>query len=111
VDVEEFAAVGAASDWGVFDQREVEVVVGRDAKGVSPQRAKVSLIGAGSSGQVDWDREQKPIVRAAAEVVFADFAGGRELRDADLVGAVDSCYRELSLSLLYAHPSSSLISK
>ena len=50
LDVEEFAAAGAASDGGVFDQREIEVVVGGAAEGVSAERAEVARVGAGASG-------------------------------------------------------------
>ena len=41
-------------------------------------------------GMVDGDGEVGGVVGAHAEVVFADLAGGGELRDADLVGAVDA---------------------
>jgi len=49
LDVEEFTSAGAAADWGVLDEREVEVIIGGAAKGVAAERAEVARVGAGAS--------------------------------------------------------------
>ena len=42
----------------VFDQRDVEVLESRSAKGVAPQRAETPMVGTGAARNVDRNREE-----------------------------------------------------
>ena len=83
-------AAVALAEGRVLDKREVKVVEGRPAEGVAAQRAEVAAVRSGAAGQIDGDREVGGVVGAQAEVVFATFARGGEMRHGDLVGAVDA---------------------
>ena len=74
-------ASGFALAMGVsFTRRDVEVVEGWAAEGVSSQSAEASLVGAGSACDVDGDGEEGGVVVTASEVVFTAGARGRESR-------------------------------
>lgn len=97
-EVEEFAtklqidplcAALAPAEWRVLDEREVEVIVGRSAEGVSPQGSKAPLIRACTSGRVNGNgKECGYVIHSLAEVVFAHRARSGEMRLRNLVGPI-----------------------
>ena len=58
------------------------------AKSVAAQCAEAAVIGAGASGNVDWNEEKGAIVRAATEIIFANGAARREIRHRDQIGPI-----------------------
>lgn len=83
-EVEEFAAKfdvakfrgAAVPDGGVFDHREVVVVVAGGAKGVAAEGAEAALVRSGAARDVNRNIEKRGVVCAQSEIVLADFAAG-----------------------------------
>ncbi len=53
-----------------------------------PERAEAALVGARSAGNVDGHEEERSVVRAAPEIIFAHGPAGREMRLRDQIGTI-----------------------
>ncbi len=73
-----------------LDQGKVEVVVSRPAESVASQRAETPVVRTRAAWHIDGNGKVRSVVRAQAEIVFANFAAGGEVRNADLVRTVGS---------------------
>ena len=80
--------VAATSERRIFDERDVVVLKARPAKSAPAQRAEAALVRPGAAGHTDGDGEERGVIRAAAEIVFANGAAGGEIRLADQVRPV-----------------------
>jgi hypothetical protein len=84
--VEEFSAklqgrrlgTRAAAEGRILDQGEIEIVHARTAERIAAQRSEASRIGPGPPGNINRDREERGVVSAPAEIIFANRpAGGK----------------------------------
>src|SRR5580692_5628982 len=78
------------AEWSVFNQRHVEIAEARPAKGIATQRSEVALVWTGASGKIDGNREERTVVRASPEIIFAYRAARREIGHRNQVRPVRS---------------------
>jgi len=89
--VHALGSAAAAAEGRVFDEREVEVIKSRAAKGIASQRAESALIGPRAAGNMNGMLKKfRCVVGAFTEVVLAVNARGGKMRHGDLVGAIHS---------------------
>src|SRR5271154_4339786 len=74
----------------VLNQRHVQIAEARPAKGVAAQRSEVALVWTGASSKIDGNREERTVVRASPEIIFAYRAARREIGHRNQVRPVRS---------------------
>lgn len=68
--------VAAVTEGRVLDQRHIEVVKAGTAEGVAAKGSEAALVRTSASGQIDRNKEEGIVIRAAAEVVLAHGTAG-----------------------------------
>src|SRR5271170_4568660 len=81
----------------VLNQRHVQIAEARPAKGVAAQRSEVALVWTGASSKIDGNREERTVVRASPEIIFAYRAARREIGHRNQVRPVRSARTDAGL--------------
>ena len=81
---------GAAAEGRILDQGKIEIVHAWTAERIATQRSEASRIRPGPTGNINRNREERGIVSAPAEIIFANRPAGGKNRNSDLIRPVAS---------------------
>jgi hypothetical protein len=83
-------SVATMSKRRIFDDREIEIVIGRTPEGVSSQGPKTPLVGTRAPGNVDRNVEEGSVAGSQAKLICTNGATGRQLGHGNKIGPIAS---------------------